>query len=193
MKLAAVLLAGGQSRRMGRDKATLALDGTPLWQRQLDILRRLEPSALLVSGREPPAWLPPDIRFVPDESPSRGPLSGIAASLAAVPATHLVTLAIDMPAMTAAHLAALWSVASPACGVLPWLGDYPEPLAAIYPAEALPVAHAHLAGPDSSMNAFTAALLTAGLMKKHRIAARDSKLYSNCNSPADWQSNAIHD
>ena len=193
MTLAAALLAGGQSRRMGRDKATLALGGAPLWRRQLEILRQLGPSALLVSGREIPAWLPADTRFIPDELPGRGPLGGVAASLAAAPATHLLALAIDMPAMTARHLAELWADASPACGVLPWLEDHPEPLAAIYPAEALPVAQAHLAGPDASMNAFTAALLKAGLMKKHRIAARDSELYSNCNSPADWQSHAFHD
>ena len=41
MNLSAVLLAGGESRRMGQDKATLEFRGGPLWQRQLELLDQL--------------------------------------------------------------------------------------------------------------------------------------------------------
>jgi molybdopterin-guanine dinucleotide biosynthesis protein A len=192
MTLAAVLLAGGESRRMGCDKATLLLDGIPLWQRQLALLRELSPCALLVSARQPPAWLPSDARFIPDCPPARGPLGGLAAALQAMPATHLLALAIDLPAMTAEHLATLWRAASPGCGVLPWLGGRAEPLPAVYPAEASPLASAFLTGSDASLRAFTRALVTAGLMKKHDIRSPDAMLYANCNSPADWQRHAAH-
>jgi len=192
MTLAAVLLAGGESRRMGCDKATLVLDGIPLWQRQLALLRELSPCALLVSGREPPAWLPPDARFIADSPPARGPLGGLAAALEALPATHLLALAIDLPAMNAAHLSTLWRAASPGCGVLPWLGDHAEPLPAVYPAEASPIASELLAGKDVSLQAFTRALVAAGRMKRHLIGSPDAKLYANLNSPADWQRHATH-
>ena len=46
MKISAVLLAGGESRRMGKDKATLFFGGKPLWQIQLELLRKLEPSEI---------------------------------------------------------------------------------------------------------------------------------------------------
>ena len=190
MILAAVLLAGGESRRMGRDKATLLVDGLPLWQRQLGLLRQLSPAALLVSARQPPAWLPIEARFIADPLPARGPLGGLAAALAAMPATHLLALAVDMPAMTSAHLAVLWRAASPGCGVLPWLGDHTEPLPAIYPAEAGPIAAGLLAGADVSLNAFTQALVAAGRMKELAIAGPDADLYANCNSPADWRRHA---
>ena len=44
MNISAVLLAGGESRRMGQDKATLLFRGKPLWQIQLELLRKLEPA-----------------------------------------------------------------------------------------------------------------------------------------------------
>jgi molybdopterin-guanine dinucleotide biosynthesis protein A len=190
MTLAAVLLSGGESRRMGRDKATLLLDGVPLWQRQLGLLRELSPCALLVSARERPGWLPQDVRFVADSAPARGPLGGLAAALEAMAASHLLALPIDLPAMTAAHLAILWGAASPGCGALPWLDDRAEPLPAVYPAEAAPIASGLLAGADVSLRALTEVLVAAGRMKKHVIGSPDSKLYANCNSPADWQRHA---
>ncbi|HEY2139818.1 MAG TPA: nucleotidyltransferase family protein, partial [Chthoniobacterales bacterium] len=50
--LSAVLLAGGESRRMGRDKATIQFNGCPLWERQLEIVRALNPDTIFVSARE---------------------------------------------------------------------------------------------------------------------------------------------
>ena len=41
MNVSAVLLAGGESRRMGKDKATLLFRGKPLWQIQFERLRKL--------------------------------------------------------------------------------------------------------------------------------------------------------
>src|SRR5260370_25435542 len=89
MTLTALLLAGGQSRRMGSDKATLLFAGEPLWARQFRTLRELQPEALWLSARVPPAWRPPEIEIVPDEPPSRAPLSGIAAALRRLRTSHL--------------------------------------------------------------------------------------------------------
>jgi molybdopterin-guanine dinucleotide biosynthesis protein A len=187
MNLSAVLLAGGESRRMGRDKAMLVIDGIPLWQRQMALLRELDPAALFVSARARPAWLPAEARFIADAPAGRGPLAAIAATLPEIETTHLLALAVDMPAMSAWHIATLWRHAAPRCGVLPWLDDRPEPFPAIYPVEASPIANKLLAGPDVSMIAFTRELLAASLMEKHVIGSPDASLYANCNSPADWQ------
>ena len=78
---AAVLLAGGRSRRMGRDKALLPLpDGRRLWQRQLAVLESLHPAELFISGsaRE---GVPSLIPCLDDETPGLGPLGGIVAAL----------------------------------------------------------------------------------------------------------------
>src|SRR5438067_9404527 len=113
MNISAVLLAGGESRRMGKDKATLLFRSEPLgrneplWRIQLDLLRRLAPIEILISARNDPAWRPADVSFVADAPPSRGPLSGISAALAHAATTHLLTLAIDMPFMHEQYLRSL--------------------------------------------------------------------------------------
>src|SRR5258707_3362744 len=92
--VSAVLLAGGESRRMGTDKATFLFRGKPLWQVQLETLRRLRPAEIFLSARTDPSWRPDDVQFIADIPPSCGPLSGIAASLVKIRTAHLLALAI---------------------------------------------------------------------------------------------------
>ncbi len=107
VRFAAVLLAGGQSRRMGRDKALLLVDGgRVLWERQLDVLRSLGPAELFISGPARPGF-PYDVRLLEDERPGLGPLSGIVAALEAMTTPLLVVLAVDLPAMRADFLRGL--------------------------------------------------------------------------------------
>src|SRR5437660_4792704 len=133
MNISAALLVGGESRRMGQDKATLAFHGSPLWEIQLDLLRKMRPREIFLSARSDPVWRPADVHFVPDQTPSRGPLSGLAATLSRIRTDHLLALAIDMPFMTAELLRALCNSIEPGRGVIPRIGDRAEPLAAIYP------------------------------------------------------------
>ena len=119
MNISAVLLAGGESRRMGEDKATLLFRGKPLWQIHLELLRKLDPAEIFVSARTDPAWRPDDVQFVADDSPSRGPLSGLAASLNLMRGTHLLALAIDMPFMSESYVRSLCLEIEPRRGVLP--------------------------------------------------------------------------
>jgi len=185
--LTAVLLAGGESRRMGREKATLMAGGAPLWARQVDVLRGLAPEAVVASARERPEWLVPEVLFVADAPNGRGPLGGIAAALGAMKTTHLLALAVDMPEMNAAHLAKLWGAAKIGRGVMPYIDGEAEPLAAIYPAEALAVATGLLKGEDVSMRNFAENLTTTGRMKRYEIGKADAPLYANWNKPADCQ------
>src|SRR6266446_9060864 len=145
MNINAVLLAGGESRRMRKDKATLLFRGRPLWQIQLELLRELEPVELFISARTDPIWRPADAEFVADDLPSRGPLSGLAASLAQMRTKHLLALAIDMPFMTQKYLKFLCGQIEPGRGVLPKIGNRAEPLVAIYPREVdIEIGRAHV-------------------------------------------------
>jgi molybdopterin-guanine dinucleotide biosynthesis protein A len=185
MNISAVLLAGGQSRRMGRDKATIHFRGKPLWQIQLELLRKLEPAEIFVSARADPAWRPADVTFVPDEPPSRGPLSGLTATLARIRSNHLLALAIDMPLMSEGHLHFLCNQIQPGCGVLPTIGELAEPLAAIYPVEACGTFSAALSGNDFSLQALTNHLVKTGKLRAVRVPEEAQRYYWNFNGPRD--------
>jgi molybdopterin-guanine dinucleotide biosynthesis protein A len=185
MTLSAILLAGGLSRRMGVDKATLLVAGEPLWQRQLRIIKEVGPAALWVSARGELPWYPPGIEVVADKSPSRGPLSGVAAALGRLQTSHLLVLAVDLPQMTTAHLRELWGLSRPGAGVIPLNGDYFEPLCAIYPAEAAVVAEARLNSPDASLQGFAATLRQLSRVQVHELTPEEKPLYLNMNTPSD--------
>ena len=183
--LTAVLLAGGQSRRMGTDKATLLFAGEPLWARQLRVLRELGPESLFVSARARPAWCPAEVEVVLDEGPARGPLSGVAAALARMQTTHLLVLAVDLPRMTTGHLRILREHALPGCGVVPVREGRFEPLCAIYPRQAAVYAAEALTGEDVSLRSFVRRLQAEGLIQTMAVSAEDDRLYLNLNEPSD--------
>jgi molybdopterin-guanine dinucleotide biosynthesis protein A len=184
MTLSAVLLAGGLSRRMGVDKATLLIAGEPLWQRQLRMIKAMDPAALWMSARGELSF-PPEIEVVVDKTPSRGPLSGVAASLCRLQTSHLLVLAVDLPQMTTEHLRQLWGLSRPGTGVIPLNGGYFEPLCAIYPAEAAVVAEARLNSPDASLQGFAATLRHQSRVRVHELTPEEKPLYLNMNTPSD--------
>jgi molybdenum cofactor guanylyltransferase len=188
MNISAVLLAGGESRRMGKDKATLLFRGKSLWQIQLELLRKLEPAEIFVSARTDPAWRPAGVQFVADDPPSRGPVSGLAAALARMHAKHLLVLAIDMPFMTEKYLRFLCGQIEPGRGVLPKIDNRAEPLAAIYPQEALANVQSALSGKDFSLQTVTSRLIEAGKLKVILATEREKKLFLNLNELAGLQS-----
>jgi len=185
MTLSAVLLAGGESRRMGQDKATLRFEGEPLWKRQLKLLRQIASGQLFVSARTRPSWLPDDAELVLDDSPSRGPLSGLTKALASMRTTHLIALAVDMPFMTGEQMIKLRELAEAGRGVVPVIGDHVEPLAAIYPAEAMGDFATALVGLDLSLQRVVRRVEVAGKVRLVLISDEDAPLFRSVNAPAD--------
>ena len=185
MNINAVLLAGGESRRMGKDKATLMFRGKPLWQIQLELLRKLTPKEIFISARTNPVWHPADIQFVADDPPSRGPLSGLAASLAQMQTTHLLALAIDMPFMSEKYLRFLSGQIEPGRGVVAKIDDRFEPLAAIYPNEASADLRSALSGSDFSLQSLISRLVTAEKFRVIPVTPQEKNFFLNVNKPMD--------
>ena len=185
MTISAVLLAGGKSRRMGRDKATMNFHGAPLWKNQLDLLRAIQPVELFISAQNDPQWRPSDVQFVADEEPSRGPLGGIAAALTHITGTHLFGLAIDMPFMTATYLRRLCGQVQPGQGIVPIIDGRAEPLTAIYPGETQDEFAYALSGNDFSLQPLVRDLIAGGKLRPIEVSGSDVSLFRNLNEPKD--------
>jgi molybdopterin-guanine dinucleotide biosynthesis protein A len=101
-ELIGVVLAGGRSSRMGRDKAQLTWNGRMLLDRQLDTLREAGVDRALVSGHRT------GYDAVADIEPDRGPLGGLASIAASMEhEADLLVIPVDMPLVTPAALARL--------------------------------------------------------------------------------------
>ena len=182
-KISAVLLAGGESRRMGRDKATFEFCGKALWQNQFALLKKLDPFEIFVSARTNPFWRPDETIFAADEPPSRGPISGIAATFKKMRTGHLIVLAIDLPLMSANYLRLLCAQIAKGRGIVPMIGDRAEPLAAIYPIEAADDFTASLSKKDYSLQSVIKNLAAAKKVRLLPVATEDENLFCNLNSP----------
>jgi molybdopterin-guanine dinucleotide biosynthesis protein A len=185
MTVSAALLAGGKSSRMGQDKATILFRGAALWKTQLDLLRRLQSAEIFVSAQTDPAWRPPDVDFVPDDQPSRGPFSGIAATLVRIATDHLLVLGIDMPFMTEKYLRKLCNRIEPGRGVVPIIGDRAEPLAALYPRDAGPEFSRALSSDDFSLQPLVRELIALGKLQPLEVGPEELALFRNLNEPHD--------
>ncbi|WBO24191.1 molybdenum cofactor guanylyltransferase [Sphingomonas abietis] len=105
MRILGALLAGGQSRRFGSDKALALIDGRPMLDHVADRMR-LQCEALVVIGRD---W--PGIPRIDDRpEPGLGPLGGLAGALGHASAhgyDAVLTSSCDLPALPPDLLAIL--------------------------------------------------------------------------------------
>ena len=187
MTISAALLAGGKSRRMGRDKATMEFRGAPLWKIQLELLCKLKPTNIFLSAQTDPAWRPADVEFVADQQPARGPLSGIAATLSRINTDHVLVLAVDVPFVTVECLKGLCAKIEAGCGIIPMIGTRAEPLVAIYPREAASDFQNALAGNDFALQPLVRRLLAIGKLRPVEVRADETSLFRNLNEPEDLE------
>jgi molybdopterin-guanine dinucleotide biosynthesis protein A len=171
---------------MGRNKAALMIGGQQLWQRQLEKLRALEPAELFISGRPGGPFASAGVEIVTDAVPDLGPLSGIAAALRRTAAPLLLVLAVDLPGIRPAFLRLLIEEArTRGHGVVPQAVRGFEPLAAVYPSAALPLAEDALKEPDRSLQTFVQRLVATGLASTFPLAPEQLVEFYNLNEPAD--------
>lgn len=182
MSLAAVLLAGGRSTRMGRDKALLDWHGLPLWQVQMDKLRALKPERLLLSCRREQLLQPgADVEVVHDsEHADDGPLGAITRCLEIVQMPLLV-LAVDMPWMTKEFLQEKLTLGRFYHGAHGF-----EALAAVYVPAMLPAMQAALRERRLALQRVIESCVQSGFAQSVELDAATAALFRNANTPDDW-------
>src|SRR5215470_3539017 len=176
-----VVLAGGDSRRMGQPKALLPVGSTTLieW-----LTARLAPEfAHLVVAARGPERVPAGLRahLVPDLHAGAGPLAGVEAGLTASPHDVVVAVACDMPAVSAGLLRRLADAANGADAAVPRIGGRPEPACAAYRrSAAAPIARALAEGRRRATD----------VLADLRVRWLDDEvpgLFANLNTPEDYR------
>ncbi len=177
-----VVLAGGESRRMGRDKALVQVDGSALWLRQVRVLRAAGAQRVVVIRRRGQAPLDQaDCRT--DTYGGSGPLAGLQAALGIGGHRWVAVLAVDMPGIDAAWFSWLRGFCRPRSGAIARHAAAPEPLAAIYPALAWADATARLTRRDLSAGRFALGLAASGRMTVVTLPAGLLRRVASLNTP----------
>jgi molybdopterin-guanine dinucleotide biosynthesis protein A len=154
----AIILAGGASTRMGRDKAAIEVGGRSLLQWVADAA--VEAADSLVVVQAPGADAPPlsarvPLHFVADAVLGAGPLAGLLAGLEAVAAAETevaLVLACDQPFVRPALLRLLASTAAEAGAVVAVVDGRTQPLCAAVRIEAAATLHGRYAAGARAMS-----------------------------------------
>lgn len=185
MKLSAVILAGGKSKRMGQDKAWMEFGGKPLLELAVAKVRQLGIKEVFISGRAGEDYSALKCPVLFDLEPGFGPIGGIERGLHECSSPLLLVLAVDLPQMSLTFLSRMYEACDRLTGAVPKLNGQLEPLAAIYPKRCLPLAFAVIAKSQYSARGFATACLRERTVKVCPVTRSEASTFLNWNRPGD--------
>lgn len=197
MRACGVILAGGQSSRMGRNKALIEFRGEPLIQR---LARRMQDwfQQVIVVTNSPELYGFLGLPLVGDRIPGLGPLGGLEAGLSSCEHDHAFFCATDMPFVSEALVRYMVGLAPEYDVVVPMLGGEYEPMHAVYSRSCLPWVTEKL---DSRrlrlLSIYDQARLRVVDEAEIRRFGDPERLFFNCNTPEDlnraraWESGQV--
>jgi molybdopterin-guanine dinucleotide biosynthesis protein A len=192
ISLSAIILAGGQSSRMHRDKALIPLQGVPLLQQICQVaLRCANPVYVVTSWPEKYQDLLPEGCSIvqelslPNATKSHGPLVGFAQGLTQVETDWVLLLACDLPLLQADVIqnwaTNLENVPQEAIAFLPHQSKGWEPLCGFWRRQCLPLLTDFINQGGRSFQEFLAQ------HPVEELPVSDTQVLFNCNTPADLE------
>ncbi|WP_208679196.1 molybdenum cofactor guanylyltransferase [Synechococcus elongatus] len=189
MDCAALILAGGSSRRMGQDKALLELDSEPLIARTSRVAAAVGDSVWLCSPQPDRylSWLPQTVHCLTEPQPSgpQGPLTALAWALPQIKADWVLLLACDLPRLAIAPLQAWRQQVEPlpedCLAAIARTEQGWEPLVGFYRPAIATTISPWLAQGRRDFQGWLNSIAVA------ELALGDRDWLVNCNTPADWQ------
>ena len=167
----AYLLAGGASRRMGRDKATMPWRGHTLLEHMASLLSSVYSHVQVVGRSE-----------LPDITPGMGPLGGIATALESCPVQRCLVVAIDLPFLTPEFLKLFKMRIETSLRPVIAVGIEPRyPLCLGLDRSLLPLVQRRLADNQLSIRGFVDAAVP------ELVHEADPSIFANLNSPEDFR------
>lgn len=193
MKAGAIVLCGGRSSRMGRDKATLPFGPELMLQRVVRIVSIVaDPAAVVVVAAPDQVLpeLPAAVIVTRDERPDRGPLEGLAAGLRSMPdfVDAVYATSCDVPLLIPDFVREMFQRLGHHDIAVPWDGEYCHPLAAVYRPKVLAVVQSLLAS-DRLRPMFLFNEVSTVKVPVEDLRAIDPMLSTllNLNQPEDYQ------
>ena len=202
---AGFVLAGGQSSRMGRDKALLPFAGRPLVAHALSMLREAGlPASIAGANPSARASFASYAPVVEDAEPGLGPLAGICAAMSATSARHAVFLPVDLPLLPPSLLVFLLHHAriTGRAVTVPSVNGYTQTFPAVLDQSALPALQAEFsarrrgcfsafqaaaAGLGQPISAVAVELLAQSGQVAHLLGTPPALWFLNLNSPEDME------
>jgi len=187
VNVSAAILAGGKSRRMGRDKAWLDLgDGVPLVRRVADALANVASEIVVVATDQRFAAL--GFPVVPDRYGEKGAFGGIATAVAATGGELVCVAACDMPWPSPAVYQLLLRLVDGYDVAIPKVAEELETMHAVYRRTCLPAMERALARGDMRVISFFAEVRVREV-SADEIRAVDPRLvaFENLNTPEDLE------
>ena len=184
-----LVLAGGRSRRLGRDKALLQRDGESQLARMVATLER-HVERVFVSTRPDQQEEPERRRYsqVVDRYQNLGPLAGILSAMEEHPAVDWLVLACDLPNVvdaTIAHLLDARNDAHPFTAFISSHDGLPEPLCALWRAGSDDIVRQFI---EDGIHCPRKILIRSDT---HLIEQADPRWLDNVNTPADLAASAM--
>ena len=172
---------------MGADKAFLELAGKPLIVRAVELVREIVPEVTIVGD---PRKFGAFGTVIDDVYRDRGPLGGIHAALTNSPSEWNLILAVDLPFVPVQFLKYLLTRAesSGATVTVPSIGEYFQPLCAVYRKQFLSSAEQALSeGKNKIDQLFIDVSLCAISEDDMTMNGFDLSIFRNLNTPEEWQ------
>lgn len=179
LSISAIVLAGGKSSRMGRDKALIEIDGVPLLKRTCDAARHCTDLIYVVtSWRDRYQSIVSDVHWIEESSP-RSPLVGFAEALEQVSTDWVLLLACDLPRLKGETLKQWTAQLSDVPIVVARSQEGWEPLCGFYRRDRRLSLQNYLAQGARSFQHW----LDSEVVQELEIV--DRRILSNCNTPED--------
>ena len=185
----AAVLAGGQGKRLGMNKALLSIDGSMVLDRIISILRNIFPSILVVvQDDDSPlgGMTDPHVKVVADIIAGKGPLVGVYTALENSSSPYVFVMACDMPYPSPPLIRCLLAKARGREAVVPRRGEYIEPLFAVYSRDIVGRIRARIEESQLKIHELIKEL-DVQYVEEEEIAAYDPgfRSFFNINTPED--------
>ena len=186
LKATGILLAGGNSSRMNKNKAFLEMEGKPLVERSLTVLQAVF-AEVLISANKPELYVGYEVPIIRDEILGRGPLEGLYQGLKVATYDEVFFVACDMPFLRVELIRFLSSLLLANDVVVPQLQSGLHPLHAFYHRRCLPLIKKNLeAGRLKIIDVYPSCSVRYVGEAELQVFDNLSKAFCNVNTPDDW-------